>query len=221
MTLLSPAPFATFTASTTSGRGRVDHAEQADEGEILLDAVGLRAFGTSRQRPIGDAQHAERVARHVAVLLEHLSAPLLGQGHGLPGLLDVAASVEDDVGRALHEGDEGRVGEARADACSGDPSRRWIVVIRLRSESNGISWTRGSAASSSPRRNPPLAAATTRAPSVGSPTIRQERPPASSLRSSSLASLQSNAPVQQHRGVRDRCAGRTALPSTKNCPVGL
>ena len=46
------------------------------------------------------------------------------------------------------------------------------VVIRRRSEVNGISPTRGSCVFSSPGFNPILSAATTSAPSVGSPSIR-------------------------------------------------
>jgi hypothetical protein len=49
----------------------------------------------------------------------------------------------------------------------------WIVVIRLLSEVNGISSTRGIRPSRSSFSSPALAAATISAPSVGSPLTSQ------------------------------------------------
>ena len=91
---------------------RVDHAEESDKGEILLDIFETQAIRYLRQRPIRYSQHPQCVARHVTVLLEHLLASLLRQRDGLPGLLDVGAVIQDDIGRPLHEGDELRIGEA-------------------------------------------------------------------------------------------------------------
>ena len=62
---------------------------------------------------------------------------------------------------------------------------RCRVVIRLLSEVNGISWRRGAAAVRSCWSRPALAAATTSAPSVGSPVM--VHPPSERCSSASLA----------------------------------
>ena len=49
------------------GPRRVDHADQAEEGELGLDRVGRVVGQGDRQVALGDGQHAQRLARHVVV----------------------------------------------------------------------------------------------------------------------------------------------------------
>ncbi len=58
------------------------------------------------------------------------------------------------------------------------PSTRWTVVMRLRSDENGTSPIRGSVPSSAARSTPARCAASSSAPSVGSPTISNALPSA-------------------------------------------
>src|SRR5256885_13383330 len=112
---LRPAPRATFNASTTSGR-RVDHAKQPNEHEILLDGFRGYACRDFLQRAKCHCEHAQRVARHVAILLEYRLAHVAIQAKGLAGFQPLAAEIEDDIGCALDEGDDRRGAEARDDS---------------------------------------------------------------------------------------------------------
>jgi len=90
------------------GPRRVYHAEQPDKHEILLDAFRGYARRDFRQRAKCHCQHPQRVARHVVVLPEYRLALLSRQADGPAGLQPLAAEIEDDIGRALDEGDNRR-----------------------------------------------------------------------------------------------------------------
>jgi hypothetical protein len=92
---------------------RVDHAEEPEERELLLDALGRAACGDLAQGAIGDSQHPERVARQIPVVFEDLPALRFRQVNGLARLLDVAAEIQQDIGRAFDEGDNGRIAKVR------------------------------------------------------------------------------------------------------------
>ena len=80
---------------------RVDHAQQADEGELLLERFGRRVVGHRVERAAGDAEHAQRVARHVAVLVEHFTALLGFEPDHLAVFPYMGAKIEDDIGAPL------------------------------------------------------------------------------------------------------------------------
>ena len=87
--------------------------------------------------------------------------------------------------------------------------------MRLVSDVNGISLTRGSRASSSALRRPALAAATTSAPSVGSPLTRQ--------RPVGVVPHELRVGGERRRAQRLEQRGRTArpaAPSRRNSPSG-
>jgi phosphoribosylcarboxyaminoimidazole (NCAIR) mutase len=92
---------------------------------------------------------------------------------------------------------------------------RMTTLIRLRSDSKGISKITGAAGSSA--GTPPLSAATTSAPSVGSPTTRQ--PPSSPV--GSTVALPHRAAMSSSR-CRSGSAAVTAVPSAirRNSPRG-
>lgn len=91
-------------------------------------------------------------------------------------------------------------------------SQRRMTVIRLRSESNGRAANLGISISTAARLMPHLAAATSNAPSVGSPTI-SERP----SRTVNSASLQATA---AHKSADSAGSSRCSLPSHMNEPMG-
>jgi hypothetical protein len=86
---------------------------------------------------------------------------------------------------------------------------RWMVVMRLRAESNGTSATRGSSVWSWSRSRPALAARASRAPSVGSPATSQACP--AEVGGSRWASLASTAASSSRPS--GGAVGSTRLPS--------
>ena len=132
-------------------------------------------------------------------LLPHVAAV---SGWAWPSSNDIVAVLEHNVGRALDEADDaGRTSRALphhavVDVHCPEPQvargmdRRHALAI-------GVERDLGNAGEFSfeiGRHRPALAAATTSAPSVGSPTMRQVRLPASSPLTSSCASLHRSAP---------------------------
>ena len=94
------------------------------------------------------------------------------------------------------------------------PELEWSVAIHCRSLWNGISLRRGQASSSCSLRRPAFAAATTSAPSVGSPRMLL-----AGGAPVSKASLQSAPARSRHSSVASSCT-ETAWPSARISPTG-
>jgi hypothetical protein len=84
---------------------RVDHADYADEDQLLLDAVVRLRRGLWRERPEGDAEGPERLAREPLGRGPSLRPSLCGQQPGFVAGDLVGAAREEDVRRALDEQD--------------------------------------------------------------------------------------------------------------------
>ncbi len=99
------------------------------------------------------------------------------------------------------------------------------MVIRLRSELNGSSESRGARAASCSCRSPPFSASTTRAASVGSPSTVQPSWPwisRASLQSSPARSRSSSGPGSTTSPPeRKRPKGSYPAPSTVISPAGV
>ena len=190
---------------------RIDHADDPEQHEIVLDALRQLDVGrgivrdrcpsdAAGTRARGDRERAQAPGSASASLRRdqfgarrrRSARPACRRRH------DIAALREQDLRRALDED---------AAASPGWPDRRARVVWRLRSEVNGISAMRGTRASSCSVR-PNLRAATISAPSVGSPCTFQ-RPSllvsAASLTSAAARSVRVTAAAQR-RVLRERLA---------------
>ena len=100
-------------------------------------------------------------------------------------------------------------------ACATTPSGvACSVVIRLVSDSNGISWTRAKRVSRSALSRPAFAAAATSAPSVGSPCTRHA--PSASPRTIRASDASAAAP----RSASNPSWPSTRAPSRSNVPFG-
>ena len=109
------ARLATMTASLRLGARRVDHADKAEQDELVLDALrqldsirggrGLRidAERGGRHGARRDRQRAQRLARERFVAPQEFGAALLAQRHDLAVLEQEAALGQQDFGRALDE----------------------------------------------------------------------------------------------------------------------
>ena len=146
------ARLAMATAAFDLGARRIDHADQAEQHEIVLDALrqldrrnaAAAACGSTPKRPPARcawrsracAAPGRRARRCAATSSARRSS---SSGTTLPSSHDIAAFREQDLRRALDE-------DAQLVRASRD--RRWTVVWRLRSEVKGISAMRGKRASS-------------------------------------------------------------------------
>ncbi len=223
MTLFSPAPLRDLHGLTTSGRAGSIMPSRPTKVRSFSIVSGVQVSGTLVQRTVGDAQHPQRVARQIAVLVEDLPALSVCQGNGLPRVLDVGAEIEQDVGRALDERDVRGIAEARGGAlvaaALGPVDRRHPLAVGVERDlldpGHRLFQLRRA-------RSPAFAAATTMAPSVGSPTIRHDAPPG----------LVSRAPrASRHCTAAPPCrstvasgvgrAGRTACRPRKTARSGL
>ncbi len=90
------------------GTRRVDHAEHADEDEVLLDSLRRHVFRERLHRAAGHCEHAQGLTRQVAVLFEDRRSPFGIQRDQPAGFEALCAEIKHDIGRALDEGDEGR-----------------------------------------------------------------------------------------------------------------
>ncbi len=118
MTGLMPALRQTRDGLLCLGTGRVDHADQSEEGQPVFQLFAGGLVGHLVDLLVADGEHAQRIRAHGVV--------------DLAGGFDVAAHAElgHDVERALDDDDS-------------FPSIALTVVISLRSESKGISARRG------------------------------------------------------------------------------
>ena len=83
---------------------RVDHADQAEEGQVGLDRVRRVVGELVRQAALADGEHAQRLARHGVVLRHDLLAALVGHGEDVAVHAQVRAAADGLRGRALDEG---------------------------------------------------------------------------------------------------------------------
>ena len=138
-----PASSASRTACLRLGPQRVDDADQRDQHQIgdRRHRVGARG----RHRRVvevtdGEGQDPQPLLRHLLVRGEELVAHV-GDRNLLAVPEHVAATVDDDVGRALDRHEVRRRAGRRRVIQSG---RSWNVAMNLYSESNGTSASRGS-----------------------------------------------------------------------------
>ena len=207
ITLLRPAPFATLIASLTSGRAGSIMPSSPTNTRSRSISSGFGLAGTCAQRPVGDAQHAQRGARHLEVLIEHL----LALARRVSGTACPASWMWVQRSRSTS-------GAPFTKAMKSAPSRRWIVVMRLRSESNGISCTRGQRLLQLARREPALRRGDHHG-ALGGIAHHAPRAPAGASSSSSLRVVAEHRALQQHGRVRV-VGGSTLSPSRENCPSG-
>ena len=92
---------------------RIDHAEQADEGQILFNLIRVGVFGNGIQGAVCHGEHPEGVAGHFPVPFVNLPTHVFRQRNGLPVLKNTVAEVQNDVRRPLDEGEDGRIRESR------------------------------------------------------------------------------------------------------------
>lgn len=83
------------------GADRVDHARQAQEGQVMLQRVRLEIRRKLGPFAAGRAQHAQRFVGHLLVLAQDLGAGFLRHGQYLTILGVRGTAAEHHVGRAL------------------------------------------------------------------------------------------------------------------------
>ena len=83
------------------GSDRVDHARQAQEGQVMLQRVRLEIRRKLGPFAAGRAQHAQRFVGHLLVLAQDLGAGFLRHGQYLTILGVRGTAAEHHVGRAL------------------------------------------------------------------------------------------------------------------------
>ena len=87
--------------------GRIIHARQADEDEILLDGFSGKAFGgRGIEVAVGGAEDAEGLSSHGRDLGKNLLAVGIGEGLDAGGGVELRAAFEQRIRRAVDEGTE-------------------------------------------------------------------------------------------------------------------